>query len=144
MEKLNYINVRDLQDFPSFHDAELFQIEHRRDDRELELGFRRVNGEIEFLLFTQVISQRMVDFTEQNVASRLLLSPKHSFSVSEVRTLIGWVRSYTDSKPASVSDEQVEQLHHALLEGTATLFTLDPSCGAEMVVLCESAWLRQR
>jgi hypothetical protein len=143
MEKSNYTNVRDIQNLPSFHDAELFRIEHRRDDRELELGFKRVNGEVEFLLFKQLISQRMVDFAEQNVASRILLSPKHSFSVNDVRTLIGWVRSWADSKPAAVSDEQAEQLAQAILAGKVTLFALEPSCGAEMVVLSESAWLRQ-
>lgn len=143
MEKPRYTNVRDLQEFPSFHDAELFRIEHRRDDRELELGFKRVNGEIEFLLFRQVICQRIVDFAEQNVASRILLSPKHPFSVNDVRTLVGWVRSWADSKPQLVSDEQAEQLTQAFLAGKETLFALEPSCGAEMVVLCESAWLRR-
>jgi hypothetical protein len=144
MEKSSYLNVRDIQNLPSFHDAELFRIEHRRDDRELELGFKRVNGELEYLLLKQVLSQRLVDFAEQNVASRVLLSPKHSFSVSDVRTAVGWLRSSADSKPALVSEEQAEHIAQAILEGRSTLFALEPSCGAEMVVLCESAWLRQR
>ncbi|MBC8752207.1 MULTISPECIES: hypothetical protein [Paraburkholderia] len=99
MEESNYANVRDIQNFPSFHDAELFRIEHRRDEREFELGFKRVNGEIEVLLFKQVISLRMLDFAEQNVVSRVLLSPKHSFSVSDVRTIIGWIRSWPTPNP---------------------------------------------
>ncbi|MBB5456414.1 MULTISPECIES: hypothetical protein [Paraburkholderia] len=143
MEKSNYANVRDLQNLPSFHDAELFRIEHRRDESELELGFKRVNGEMEVLLFKQVISLRMLDFAEQNVVSRVLLSPKHSFSVSDVRTIIGWIRSWTDSKPALVSQEQAENITQDILTGKATLFALDPSCGAEVAVLCESVWLRQ-
>jgi hypothetical protein len=143
MDNPRYTNVRDLQSLPSFHDAELFRIEYRRDERELELGFKRVNGEIEFLLFTQIISFRMVDFAEQNVASRVLLSPDHSFSVDDVVAAIGWVRSWADSKPALVSADQAELLTQAFLAGAKTLFVLEPSCGAEIVVQCESAWLRQ-
>jgi hypothetical protein len=144
MDKSTYTNVCDIRDLPSFHDAELFRIEHRPGDRELELGIKRVNGEVEFLLFKQVTSLRMADFTEQNVASRILLSPKHPFSVNEVRTVVGWIRSCTDSKPALVSQAQAEQITQTILAGRATLFSLEPSCGAEVAVLCESAWLRQR
>ncbi|NIF52966.1 hypothetical protein [Burkholderia sp. Ax-1724] len=144
MEKSNYTNVREIQSFPSFHDAELLRIEHRRDERELELGFKRVNGEIEVLLFRQVLAMRMLDFAEQNVASRVLLSPIHSFSVNEVRTIVGWIRSWADSKPVLVSQEQAEQITQSIQAGKTALFALDPSCGAEVAVLCESAWLRQR
>jgi hypothetical protein len=143
MEKAIHTNVRDIHDLPSFHDAELFRVDHRRKDRELELAFRRVNGEVECLLFRQVVALRMLDFAEQNVASRVLISPKHSFSVDEVKTIVGWLRSCADSRPALVSDEQAEQLTQAILTGTATLFVVEPSCGAEVAVLCESAWLRQ-
>jgi hypothetical protein len=143
LEKTDYTRVCDIQNFPSFHDAELIGIEHRRDDRELELRFKRVNGEVEFLLFEQVISLRMIDFAEQNVASRILLSPKHPFSINDIRTLVGWIRSCADSKPALVSQEQAEQIAQAILAKQTTLFSLEPSCGAAVGVLCGSAWLRQ-
>jgi hypothetical protein len=141
MEEATYTNVRDLKELPSFHDAELFRIEHRRDERELDLGFRRVNGEIEFLRFCQVSALRIVDFAEQNVASRILLTPVHVFSNSDVCSLVGWVRSYADSRPVRVSEEEVEQFTQDFLEGKKSMFALEPSCGAEIVVLYESAWL---
>jgi hypothetical protein len=141
MKDAAYTNVRDLGKLPSFHDAELIRIEHRPDEHQLDLGFKRVNGEIEFLRFLQVSALRIVDFAEQNVASRILLTPMHVFSNLDVCSFVGWVRSYVDSRPAHVSEEQAEQLTQDFLEGKKALFALEPSCGAEIVVLCESAWL---
>jgi len=46
-----YTELRIVTDFPSFHDAELFGIEHDPETRSLELRFRRVGGEVEVLRF---------------------------------------------------------------------------------------------
>lgn len=70
---------------PTFHDAELVTIDHRPADHALRLRFRRVGGEIHSFRFTGVISLRIIDYAQQNVVSRLLLSPAYPFSQTEVR-----------------------------------------------------------
>lgn len=137
-----YADLRNIANFPSFHDAELTGIEHHPESRALELRFRRVGGEIEVLRFSGVISQRMIDFAEQNVVSRLLISPRYAFSLAEVRTWLQWMNSRDDSKGAAISEQNGEECVRDLVAGHRVLFVLEPSCGAEMAVLCESLSLK--
>lgn len=143
MDRTQYADIKTLTDVPSFHDAELIAVEHHPDDRELVLSFRRVGGEVESLLFTGVISQRMVDFAEQNVASRLLISPRYRFSTGETRTWMQWINSRDDAEAAAIDDVQAEQYARDFLAGRQALFVLEPSCGAEVAVLSEVIWLRK-
>ncbi len=141
MDITNYTNVRDINDVPSFHDAELIGIEHRPEDRELELQFKRVSGEAAAFRFVGVIAQRIVDFAEQNVLSRLLFSPGYKFSSDEVCTWVQWLNSRDDAKAAAIDCAKADQYVHDFVTGRRALFILEPSCGAEMAVLCESIWL---
>jgi hypothetical protein len=141
MGMTDYVNVRDIADVPSFHDAELVGIEHRPEDRELELRFKRVRGEAAAFRFVGVITQRIVDFAEQNVLSRLLISPRYEFSSDEVRTWVRWINSRDDAKAAPVEGEKADRYVRDFVTGRRALFVLEPSCGAEMAVLCESIWL---
>jgi hypothetical protein len=141
MNPLNYVNIKDVDSVPSFHDAELIGIEHRPDARELVLRFRRVAGEIESLRFTEVNVLRIVDFAEQNLASRLLISPKYQFSSDDVRTWVQWVNSRDDAKASPIDDERANQYVCDFAAARKALFILEPSCGAEIAVLCESVWL---
>ncbi|WP_244848391.1 hypothetical protein [Caballeronia sp. SL2Y3] len=143
MNRATYINIRDIRNFPSFHDAELLGIEHDREERFLELRFRRVGGELETLRFSGVTALRMIDFATQNVASRLLFSPRYMFSLAEVRFWIQWINSRDDSKARDISEEQAGEYMRDLETGRRTLFVLEPSCGGEMAVLCESVSLKQ-
>jgi len=138
---VNYANVRNITDVPSFHDAELRGIEHRPEDGGLELRFKRVGGEVAAFRFVGVIAQRIVDFAGQNVLSRLLISPRYEFSSDEVRTWVQWLNSRDDAKAAPVDNEKADRYVRDFLTGRRALFVLEPSCGAEMVVLCESIWL---
>ncbi|SEJ62130.1 hypothetical protein [Paraburkholderia diazotrophica] len=137
-----YTDVRNVSEFPSFHDAELTGIEHDPELRTLELRFRRVGGEVEALRFSGVIHQRLIDFAGQNVASRLLISPRYTFSLAEVRTWLQWMNSRDDSKRAAISEQNGERCVRDLVAGRRVLFVLEPSCGAEMAVLCESLSLK--
>jgi hypothetical protein len=137
-----YTDIRDVAEFPSFHDAELTGIEHVHELRTLELRFRRVGGEVEVLRFSGVIRQRLIDFAGQNVASRLLISPRYAFSLAEVRTWLQWMNSRDDSKGAVISEQNAEDCVRDLVAGHRVLFVLEPSCGAEMAVLCESLSLK--
>jgi hypothetical protein len=137
-----YTDIRNVSEFPSFHDAELTGIEHDPELRILELRFRRVGGEVEVLRFSGVIRQRLIDFAGQNVASRILISPRYAFSLAEVRTWLQWMNSRDDSKGAAISAQNGEECTRDLVAGHHVLFVLEPSCGAEMAVLCESLSLK--
>ena len=137
-----YTDIRNVSEPPSFHDAELIGIEHVPDQRVLELRFRRVGGEIEVLRFSGVIRQRLIDFAGQNVASRLLISPRYAFSLAEVRTWLQWMDSRDDSRGKVISEQEGERSLQTLQAGGRVLFVLEPSCGAELAVLCESLSLK--
>lgn len=142
MNVVNYADVRGTHDVPSFHDAEIVSIGHHSEDRELVMSLKRVRGETGVFRFTRVIAQRIVDFSEQNVVSRLLISPRYPFSSDEVRTWVQWVNSREDAKAAPVDGQLLDQYMHDFMTGQRALFILEPSCGAEMAVLCESIWLK--
>ncbi|NML35358.1 hypothetical protein [Paraburkholderia antibiotica] len=142
MDTATYTDIRNVGSFPSFHDAELTEIKHNPEARSLELRFRRVGGEIEALRFSGVIAQRLIDFAGQNVASRLLISPRYEFSLSEVRTWLRWINSRDDSTGAEISEQQGLEYVQELKLGHRVLFVLEPSCGAEMAVFCESIALK--
>ncbi|MBN3749940.1 hypothetical protein G3N96_31630 [Burkholderia sp. Se-20373] len=123
---------------PTFHDAELVTIDHRPADHALRLRFRRVGGEIHSFRFTGVISFRIIDFAQQNVVSRLLLSPAYPFSQTEVRHWLKWIGSREDFDAANVDDSRLDQYLADFDTDRKALFVLEPSCGAEVAVLCET------
>ncbi|KVN30683.1 hypothetical protein WJ63_07830 [Burkholderia pyrrocinia] len=142
MDNVQYRNVIGLEGVPTFHDAELIRIEHRPSSRELLLEFQRVDGSVGTFRFVGVLSQRMVDFAEQNVVSRLLISPAYSFSTAELRQWLSWVDGRTDSRPRVVDASMVGQFADDLTSSRRALFVLEPSCGAEAAVVCEAIELR--
>lgn len=144
MDRTHCTAISDIDNVPSFHDAELVGIEHDPIDRELVLRFRRVGGELESFWFTNVIAQRIVDFAEQNVVSRLLMSPKYRFSPDEARTWVQWINSRDDSRAAPIDEELTQQYAQDFLTARQALFVLEPSCGAEMAVLCQTIWLHKQ
>ena len=137
-----YTDIRNVSEPPSFHDAELIGIEHVPERRILKLRFRRVGGEIELLRFSGVIRQRLIDFAGQNVASRLLISPRYAFSLAEVRSWLQWMDSRDDSRGKAISEQEGEKSLQTLQAGERVLFVLEPSCGAELAVLSESLSLK--
>lgn len=123
---------------PSFHDAELMAVEHDPDAKSLTLRLKRVSGPVETLLLSAVVAQRMIDFADQNVASRLLVSPLHDFSLDDLRVWIRWIYSRDDAQAPEPDRIIIERFYQDVMAGRKTLFILEPSCGAEMAVLCES------
>jgi hypothetical protein len=125
---------------PTFHDAELVGIDHRPADRELRLRFARVDGTTGTFRFLGVVSLRVVDFAEQNVVSRLLISSTYNFSAAEVGQWLRWVDSRDDLQ-ATVNQKQIDERIADFVAGRKALFVLEPSCGAEVAVVCDSIWL---
>ncbi len=141
MQNANYQTVVALEgDGPTFHDAELVGIEHRPADRELLLRFARFGGTTGIFRFVGVVSQRIVDFAEQNVVSRLLISPTYNFSATEVEQWSRWVDSRDDFQ-ATVDRKLIDQRLADFVAGRKALFVLEPSCGAEVAVVCDSIFL---
>ncbi|VXB87463.1 conserved hypothetical protein [Burkholderia sp. 8Y] len=138
MKTPNYACVKDGAVLPSFHDAELISLEHDPGARSLVLRLKRASGPVETLLFSGVVAQRMIDFADQNVASRLLISPMRNFSIDDLSVWVRWMYSRDDAKAPEPSRAIIEQFHRDVIDGRKALFILDPSCGAEMAVLCES------
>ncbi|MDR5754337.1 MULTISPECIES: hypothetical protein [unclassified Caballeronia] len=143
MDTGKYTDIRTVADFPSFHDAELFGIEHDPETRSLELRFRRVGGEVEALRFSGVIGQRMIDFASQNVASRLLISPRYAFTSAEACKWVQWINSRDDSKATAIREDKGDEYVMDFQSGSRVLFVLEPSCGAELAILCESISLKR-
>ncbi|MCR4465700.1 hypothetical protein [Burkholderia sp. SCN-KJ] len=138
MGNVTYQSMIGLEKMPSFHDAELVTIDHRPTDRELRLRFSRVGGDVNTFRFTGVICQRVLDFAEQNVVSRLLISPAYPFSAAEVCQWLKWINSREDFEAANIDESLANQYLADFGAGRKALFVLDPSCGAEVAVLCES------
>jgi hypothetical protein len=138
MENTSYRNVIGFEGIPTFHDAELIKIEHHPSKGELLLQFQRVDGTTGTFRFTGVVSQRTVDFAEQNVVSRLLFSPAYRFSTTEVGQWLSWVDGRVDSPSPAVDVSKLNQYADDFTAGRRALFVLEPSCGAEAAVLCEA------
>jgi hypothetical protein len=102
------------------------------------LNFELVNGDSAQLLFSGVQALRINDYGLQNVVSRLLISPSYTFSIAEINEYISWAHSKHDYK-ASFSDEEVREMRTFVERGRLALFVLEPSVGAEIVILCERA-----
>ncbi|KVH37489.1 hypothetical protein [Burkholderia cepacia] len=141
MGNVTYQSVIGLDDMPTFHDSELVTIDHRPTDQELRLRFRRIDGQIGTFRFTGVISQRVIDFAEQNVVSRLLISPAYAFSAPDVCEWLKWMHSREDFAAASVNEALLDRYLADLDANRKALFVLEPSCGAEVAVLCKAIWL---
>ncbi|RBB37927.1 hypothetical protein DPV79_19740 [Burkholderia reimsis] len=141
MGNVTYQSVIGLDNMPTFHDAELVTIDHRPTDQELRLRFRRTDGGIGTFRFTGVISQRVIDFAAQNVVSRLLISPAYAFSAADVCKWLKWMNSREDFDAASVDGALLDRYLADFDVNRKALFVLEPSCGAEVAVLCEAIGL---
>lgn len=88
------------------------------------------------LMFSGIRAFRASDFGLQNVVSRALLSTSHRFSTNEIRDYVQWAHSQHDYK-ASLVDQNVAEIDAAISRDELVLFVIEPSVGAEIVVLCE-------
>lgn len=126
----------------SYHDAELSGAAYSRVNASALLNFECVSGDSARLLFSGVKALRINDYGLQNVVSRLLVSPSYAFSTNEVHEYVSWAHSKHDYK-APFSDEEARDIEIAIEHGRLMLFVLEPSVGAEIVILCESVQERR-
>jgi hypothetical protein len=142
MTSHEHTNVKEISNLPSFHDAELITITNNPSDYAFTLHFQRINGSVETISFTGVMAQRVMDFAEQNIVSRLLISAHYHFSSAEIRAWLQWVNSRDDATASAIDDKTANEYAQNFANGSGALFVLEPSCGAEIVVHCKDIWLR--
>ena len=118
----------------NYHDAELVGCAYSRADAALLLSFTCVDGSTPKLMFSNVTAVRVNDFNQQNVVSRLLISPSHTFTPDEIRTYVSWANSQHDYR-ASMTNEKAQLIAATVAEKQSILFVLEPSVGAEVVAL---------
>lgn len=122
----------------NYHDAELAGTAYSRADTSTRLDFERVGGDPARLAFFGIKAFRISDYGLQNVVSRFLVSPSYPFSTDEIKEYVSWAHSKHDYK-APFSDEEARDVEVAIKHDKLTLFVLEPSVGAEIVILCERA-----
>lgn len=120
----------------SYHDAELVGCAYSRTNSSLLLNFECTDGTTPKLLFSGVTAVRANDFGQQNVVSRLLISPSHVFTRDEIRTYVNWANSQHDYR-AAMTNEKAQTIAATVAEKQFILFVLEPSVGAEVVALCQ-------
>lgn len=80
---------------------------------------------------------RVADVVRQNVASRIVIYSGNGFDMDDVCSKISWA-STADGEKSYVSQKLIESITGRLLEGDQILVYLEPSVGAEAVLLCRS------
>jgi len=129
--------MENIERFDTFHDAELRHVSHKAAVDLLELGFEKADGQFVVVSLCGVVAFRATDMRMQNVVSRLLVHGANiTLTEADLIEHVGWVSRTCDGEqllePAAVST-----LVQKVVSGERLLFILEPSWGAEMVVLAE-------
>jgi hypothetical protein len=72
----------------------------------------------------------------QNVTSRLLISSEREFQPDDIRERINWAAS-GDSWKYAMTDERAAHFISEVRQQHLTVLDLEPSIGAELVVVCK-------
>lgn len=121
----------------NYHDAELVGLSYARDRQHLLLNFQLVTGELAVVRCDGVTHFRLGEMGLQNVTSRLLISSEHEFQPDDIRDHINWACS-RDGREHLMTDSRAEHFRATIQHGEVTLLVLEPSVGAEVVVVCKS------
>jgi hypothetical protein len=121
----------------NYHDAEFIGLHYARDERRLTLNFQLVSGELAVVHCGEISVFRLGDMGLQNVTSRLLISSEKEFKPDDIRERINWAASRDDWEYA-MTDEQAIHFATEIRLRKLTLLVLEPSIGAEVVVVCTS------
>lgn len=125
----------------TFHDAELRQVSHNAEFGFLELGFEKADGQFVVITLSGVTAFRVTDMAMQNVVSRLLVHGINTnLTENELTDRIGWVSKTCDGEQLSES-ATLKRLIEKVNSGELLLFILEPSWGAELIVIAEKVIL---
>jgi hypothetical protein len=121
----------------NLHDVEVVGVKSRSRENALILSLEMSDGPQKYIEFQEVISFRIVDFVEQNVISRIYLSSESTLSDEHLLSRLKWLYSRSDAD-CFADDKYLTNLIADIRCGHKLLFALEPSAGAEMVVLAGS------
>lgn len=125
------------EELENIHDAELVNISIMRAVRSLRLEFLLVTGGKIQVLVDGVTHFRAADVIMQNVVSRLLISSRDALSDNDIADRLRWVTRLSDTS-SFASDPQLDLLRAKLLSNELVLIFLEPSWGAELVIVGKS------
>jgi hypothetical protein len=121
----------------NYHDAELVGLYYVRDRQHLLLNFQLVTGDLAIVRCNGVTHFRLGEMGLQNVTSRLLISSEREFQPDDIRNHINWACS-RDGREHFMTDSRAAYFRTTIRHREWTLLVLEPSVGAEVVVVCES------
>jgi hypothetical protein len=127
----------DFKNLVPYHDAEFIRIDSASQQRQLSLSFLLSNGEIKNLILLECEFFRVLDYTSQNIVSRLLFMHGASSDDAFLNDRLIWASSLSDA-PGFLSAERCRHLIIEIKASRLILFLLEPSAGAEVVALCKS------
>jgi hypothetical protein len=125
------------------HDSELDRVMHSRSTKTLRLRFDLMNGKFAEFFFNDVLAYRIDGMRDQNVVSKIVVSTTSPIPHDELRRVLVWISSSPEGH-FLVSEELLARHLSAVISGELRIFHLDPSCGAEVGVVCRSTSLSQR
>jgi len=118
----------------AMHDSEVVGIEINRKNKIAKLALLTESAETWCFECDGVALIRAVDFIDQNVVSRLLISSVFIFSESQIRHWLNWLSSLIDMK-SNMTPEILEAYKKKIEIGDMSLLVLEPSRGMELGVL---------
>lgn len=131
------MNMENVERLSTFHDAELRQVSHKAEFGLLELGFEKADGQFVVMSLCRVAAFRVTDMAMQNVVSRLLIHGVNiKLTENELADRIGWVSKTCDGEQLS-EPSTLSMLIDKVNSGEMLLFILEPSWGAELIVIAE-------
>ncbi|MGX6998970.1 hypothetical protein [Caballeronia sp. KNU42] len=121
----------------NFHDAEFIGLNFARDTQTLMLSFQLVSGDLAVVRCEGVTHFRLGEMGLQNVLSRLLISSEREFQPDDIRKNINWACS-RDGYEHAMTDARAAYFLSGIQHRQFAILVLEPSIGAELVVVCES------
>jgi hypothetical protein len=118
------------------HDANLLSIKLGNCKTEVRMTFESANFQEITLTLFDVKLMRVVDFWQGNIVSRAIFYSGADLNHSEMLSQIEWASSSTNSGPIS-PDKDNQAFLTEVLSGKLEIFYLDPTSGAEAVIVCE-------
>lgn len=116
-----------------YHDAELKGVDSS-DARSVVLSFCLQDGQKKSLKLNNCEFFRVNDFVSQNVVSRLLIYQGQDIDKLSVIEKLEWATSLCDTS-SFLGEERLDDIVAKMQRGECSLLVLEPSWGAELVVL---------
>lgn len=120
----------------SFHDAELLSVTHDRARSELRTTFALRGDNVRAITCEGIHALRAADIIRHNVVSRVLLSSWHRFAEGELAAKVNWANSL-DGTEVRLGSPSMTRYETSIASGDWNLLVIEPSYGAEIVVICD-------